>query len=64
MASVGQQDSKRQFRHVDFQIGNRIQKLLMDNGARVSVLTRKLVESLLPRPDITPTEGRRLVTFT
>ena len=64
VATVGNHDSKHQFRHIELQIGNRLQRFLMDNGARVSVLTRKLVDSLLPRPTIAPTENRRLVTFT
>jgi hypothetical protein len=36
----------------------------MDNGAHVSVLSRKLVDSLSPRPMLIKEHGRRLVTFT
>ena len=64
IAGVSTNRNHRQFRHVKLWIGNRMQELLMDNGARVSVLNRKMISSLNPKPVVHSSNGRNLITFT
>ena len=64
IAGVRTNRNYKQFRHVKLWIGNRMQELLMDSGARVSVINRKMINSLSPKPVVDSSNGRNLITFT
>lgn len=64
VATFKHSDNSKKFWHVCLQIRNRTQDTLMENGAHVIVLSRKLVDSFSSRPTLHLSQCWRFVSFT